>query len=202
MLKELLLPVLAYLLGSISFARIIARAKGVSIRETGSGNPGTANVFTNIGWIYGVMVCSCDMLKAIIPMLLLRTIGGSDSLIAITGLSAIMGHDFPAYYGFRGGKGFATTLGVIGILSPIALCIAAFGAIITIFFTHYPTLGLLSFLVLTPISFFTLKADLATFLVVCTSLLLLLIKTIPNFKLFFSGGEKKIWVLVKSRGNW
>ncbi|MCK4421467.1 glycerol-3-phosphate acyltransferase [candidate division WOR-3 bacterium] len=194
MLKEILFPVLAYLLGSISFAKIIASAKGVSIRDIGSGNPGTANVFTNIGWIYGVMVCSCDMLKAVIPMLLLRSIGGTDFLVAITGLSAIIGHDFPIYYKFKGGKGFGTTLGVIGVLSPIALCIAAFGAVITIFFTHYPSLGLLGFLALTPISFFILKADLAIVLVVCAALLLLIVKTIPNFKLFFSGGEKKIWV--------
>ncbi len=194
MLKEILFPLLAYLLGSISFAKIIASAKGVSIRDTGSGNLGTANVFTNVGKMSGVMVCICDMLKAIIPMLLLKVLGGSDILIAITGLFAIIGHDFPVYYGFRGGKGFGTTLGVIGVLSPIILCIAAFGAVITIFFTHYPSLGLLTFLILTPISFIIRKPDLATFLVVCAALLLLLARTIPNFKLFFSGGEKKIWV--------
>ncbi|MEA3432429.1 MAG: glycerol-3-phosphate acyltransferase [candidate division WOR-3 bacterium] len=194
MSKELLFPLLAYLLGSISFARIIASAKGISLRETGSGNPGTANVFTNVGKIYGVMVCVCDMLKAIIPMLLLRIIGGSDFLVAITGLSAIVGHDFPVYSGLKGSKGFGTTLGAIGFLSPISLCIAASGAIVTMFFTHFPTLGFLSFLVLTPISFIILKADLATLLVVCAALLLLITKTIPNFKLFFSGREKRIWV--------
>ncbi|MEA1912610.1 MAG: glycerol-3-phosphate acyltransferase [candidate division WOR-3 bacterium] len=194
MLKEILFPLMGYLLGSISFAHIIARAKGVSIGEAGSGNPGTANVFTNVGKTYGVMVCICDILKAIIPMLLLKVLGGSYILIAITGLSAIIGHDFPIYYKFKGGKGFGTALGVIGFLSPITLCIAAFGAVITIFFTHYPTLGFLSFLVLTPISFIIQKPDLATFLVVCAALLLLLVRTIPNFKLFFSGGEKKILV--------
>ena len=194
MLIELLFPVLAYLLGSISFAHIIARAKGISIRKIGSGNPGTANVFTNIGKTYGVMVAIFDALKAVIPMLILRTIGGSDIFVAITGLCAIIGHDFPIYFRFKGGKGFGTTLGVIGVLSPVTLLISAFGSIITIFFTHYPSLGLLTFLVLTPISFFILKANLATSLVVCASLLLLLIKTIPNFKLFFRGGERKIWV--------
>ena len=194
MLIELLFPVLAYLLGSISFAHIIVRTKGISIREIGSGNPGTANVFTNVGKIYGVMVAIFDALKAIIPMLILRTIGGSDLFVTITGLCAIIGHDFPIYFRFKGGKGFGTTLGVIGVLSPVTLLISAFGSVITIFFTHYPSLGLLTFLVLTPISFFILKANLATFIVVCAALLLLLIKTIPNFKLFFRGGERKIWV--------
>jgi len=194
MSKELLFPLLAYLLGSVSFAHIIAKAKGISLRETGSGNPGAANVFINVGKIYGVIVAICDAMKAIIPMLLLRTIGGSDFLISITGLSAVIGHDFPVYSKFKGGKGFSPTLGVIGLLSPITLCIAASGAIITIFFTHFPTLGLLTFLVLPPISFIMLKADLATFLVVCSALLLLLVRTLPNFKLFFSGGEKRIWI--------
>ncbi len=194
MLKEILFPVSAYLLGSVSFAHIIARAKRVSLKETGSGNPGAANAFINIGKICGVIVCVCDMLKAIIPMLLLRIIGGTDFLISVTGLSAVIGHDFPVYSNFRGGKGFSPTLGVIGLLSPITLCIAASGAIITIFFTHFPTLGFISFLVLTPISFIILKADLATLLVVCAALLLLIAKTTPNFKLFFSGGEKRIWV--------
>ncbi len=194
MSKELLFPLLAYLLGSVSFAHIIAKAKGISLRETGSGNPGAANVFINIGKIYGVIVAICDAMKAIIPMLLLRTIGGSDFLISITGLSAVIGHDFPVYSKFKGGKGFSPTLGVIGLLSPITLCIAASGAIITIFFTHFPTLGLLSFLVLAPTSFIMLKADLATFLVVCSALLLLLVRTLPNFKLFFRGGERRIWV--------
>ncbi len=194
MLKEILFPVLAYLLGSISFAHIIASAKGVSLRDTGSGNLGTANVFTNVGKIYGVMVCICDMLKAIIPMLFLRIIGGSNFFVAITGLCAIIGHDFPVYYKFKGGKGFGTALGVIGFLSPITLCIACFSAVITIFFTHYPTLGFIVFLLLTPISFIILGADLTTVLIVCVALLLLIAKAIPNFKLYFSGGERKIWV--------
>ncbi|MCK4255444.1 glycerol-3-phosphate acyltransferase [candidate division WOR-3 bacterium] len=194
MSKEILFPILAYLLGSISFAHIIAKTKGVSLRETGSGNLGTANVFTNVGKIYGVMVCLCDILKAVIPMFLLKIVGGSDFLIAVTGLSAIIGHDFPIYFKFKGGKGFGTSLGVIGFLSPITLCIAAFSSVITIFFTNYPTLGLLIFLVLTPISFVILRVDFAIFLVVCAVLLLLMAKAIPNFKLFFRGGERKIWV--------
>jgi len=194
MLKEILFPVLAYFLGSISFAHIIASAKGVSLRETGSGNLGTANVFTNVGKIYGVMVCICDMLKAIVPMFFLKIMGGANFSVAITGLCAIIGHDFPVYYKFRGGKGFSTALGVIGFLSPITLCIAAFGAVITMFFTHYPTLGFVTFLVLTPISFIILGTDLATISIVCVVILFLLARTIPNFKLFFSGGERTIWV--------
>lgn len=112
----------SYLLGMLPSAIVVARAKGVDITSFGSGNPGASNVARAIGWKYGSIVFALDAAKGAIPTFLLL---GHRPSAYICGAVAIVGHIFPVTRGFKGGKGIATGGGVLLVLHPIIMVIAA-----------------------------------------------------------------------------
>jgi glycerol-3-phosphate acyltransferase PlsY len=112
------LLVVAYLLGTFPSATLIARANGVDIATVGSGNPGASNVTRALGWRKGVWVYVLDALKGVIATSLALAIDGRP-LAYWCGVAVILGHMFPAFRGFRGGKGVATGSGVLLALHPI-----------------------------------------------------------------------------------
>lgn len=117
---------LAYLLGSIPTGLVVARLMaGPDPRQTGSGNMGAANLFRLLGRNAGVLTFLGDTLKGALPVLLavywLTTLGAwHDSAVAAVGLSAVLGHIFPIFLRFQGGKAVATTFGVVSVLCPLA----------------------------------------------------------------------------------
>jgi glycerol-3-phosphate acyltransferase PlsY len=135
--------VLAYLLGSIPFGYLIVRARaGADIRETGSGGTGATNVSRRAGKGAGVLTLILDALKGVLAILMGRVILGDSSwLIAGAAILVIVGHMFPIWLGFRGGKGVATGVGVFLVLAPFAVVVpgAIFLAIVTL--TRYVSLG-------------------------------------------------------------
>lgn len=112
----------SYILGMLPSAIVVARAKGVDITTFGSGNPGASNVARAIGWKYGSIVFALDAAKGAIPTLLLL---GHRPSAYICGAIAIVGHIFPVTRGFKGGKGIATGGGVLLVLHPIIMVVAA-----------------------------------------------------------------------------
>ena len=141
-LGMLLAIVAAYAVGSIPFGWLIARlAKGVDIRTVGSGNIGATNVARSIGKSWGILVLLLDALKGLLPTYLfpLLVLASSAPELArvrvFCGLAAIVGHMFPCWLGFRGGKGVATALGVVVVIAPMASGIAAavFAAMMVLF---------------------------------------------------------------------
>ena len=113
------LPVLAYLLGSISSAVVIARVMGLSDpREIGSKNPGATNILRYGGKMAAVLTLAGDILKGAIPVLVARALTADAVIITLCGFAAFLGHLFPVFFGFRGGKGVATALGVWFALNP------------------------------------------------------------------------------------
>ena len=103
-----------YLLGSISSAIIVSKAFSLpDPRDLGSGNPGATNVLRTGNKIAAVITLTSDLLKGLIPVLAASLLTASPPLIAATGFAALLGHMYPLYYGFKGGKGVATTLGVL-----------------------------------------------------------------------------------------
>ena len=112
----------SYILGMLPSAIVVARAKGVDITSFGSGNPGASNVARAIGWKYGSLVFALDAAKGAIPAFLLL---GHRPSAYICGAMAIVGHIFPVTRGFKGGKGIATGGGVLLVLHPIIMVIAA-----------------------------------------------------------------------------
>ena len=117
-LKCILAAVIGYLVGTIPSGVLIGRLFGVEdIRRHGSGNSGTTNVLRTLGWLLSVLTLVCDVLKGYIPCLIGRWLCG-DAGMLLGGLCAILGHDFPVFMGFKGGKGIATSLGLIIAINP------------------------------------------------------------------------------------
>ncbi len=105
-----IVPVIAsYLIGSINFAYIVAKFKNINIQEIGSGNPGSSNVLRALGKKYAVIVLVGDLFKGIAPFLIF----GGELETLIYAFLAVIGHCFPIFYGFKGGKGVATYLGTV-----------------------------------------------------------------------------------------
>jgi glycerol-3-phosphate acyltransferase PlsY len=113
-MDSLLLVVLAYLLGSVLFGEHIARAKGIDIRSVGSGNVGATNVGRALGKKYALLVFFLDMLKGLFPVILARFYFGLESwTLPMVGIAAVLGHVFPVFHNFKGGKAVATAFGVL-----------------------------------------------------------------------------------------
>ncbi|MGZ6080632.1 MAG: glycerol-3-phosphate 1-O-acyltransferase PlsY [Myxococcaceae bacterium] len=130
------LVVLGYLSGSVPFGLILVRmARGVDVREEGSGNIGATNVARVAGKGLGVLVLVLDALKGALPVLLAREVEPPGSVVpAAVGLAAFAGHVAPPWLGFRGGKGVATALGVLAVLAPRAALAGAltYGAVFAV----------------------------------------------------------------------
>ncbi|NQT06034.1 MAG: glycerol-3-phosphate 1-O-acyltransferase PlsY [Candidatus Omnitrophica bacterium] len=139
---------LTYLLGAVPVSYIIAkRSKGIDIRERGSGNVGATNVMRTAGKVPGILALFLDILKGVIAVTLVARIFSSGITIdyqlyqILLGISVISGHVWTVFMGFKGGKGVATTAGVLVVLAPKILLIALSVWIITILISKYVSLG-------------------------------------------------------------
>jgi glycerol-3-phosphate acyltransferase PlsY len=139
--RELILVIIAYFLGSIPTGLLLARAAGVDIRTSGSGNIGATNVYRTLGRSVGVMTLVGDCLKGLLPVLAARYLGLSDLWIAAVGLAAFLGHVYTIFLGFKGGKGVATALGVFLGVAPLAVVGALAVFIAVVWKTRYISLG-------------------------------------------------------------
>ncbi len=116
---------LGYMIGSIPFGYLAGIAKGVDIREKGSGNIGTTNTIRILGWKIGSLVFIADTTKGAIPLLFFGALGTSSGNFPLTvGIAVILGHNYSCFLRFKGGKGIATTAGVLIVWAPVVLGIA------------------------------------------------------------------------------
>ena len=151
-MDKILLVVAAYLLGSIPFGYLIVRGKsGADIRETGSGGTGATNVSRRAGKAAGVLTLLLDAAKGCVAVLIAKSFGGDDWVIAAAAIAALVGHIFPVWLGFRGGKGVATGVGIFLVLAPIALLCAGVVFVAIVVFTRFVSLGSLTAAVLIPV---------------------------------------------------
>ena len=137
-----IMVVCSYFLGSISFGRILAKTKHIDITKKGSGNPGATNMFRNVGAGIGFLTLFLDALKGVISALsgyLVFGLNTTEGLIALysCGLGAVVGHMFPVYYKFKGGKSAATMIGVFLVSQPIAMAIAFVIAFVYVWIFKY-----------------------------------------------------------------
>jgi len=124
MLLGILSVIIGYLLGSIPTAYIVSRMrKGVDIRNVGSRNMGGANVMREIGTHEGVFVGLIDIAKGAVAILVAQTLNISDLWVFGTGFAALVGHNFPVFAGFRGGRGSATVIGIFLVLAPQSMLV-------------------------------------------------------------------------------
>ena len=130
-----------YLIGSIPFALILARRWGADLRQVGSGNLGAANVMRASGVPAGVLVAALDVAKGAASVWLAARVGDGPGLPAAAGLAAIIGHIYPIWLRFRGGKGVATACGVFSMLTPPAVPPALAIFVAVVWLTKYISLG-------------------------------------------------------------
>ncbi|HKP82296.1 MAG TPA: glycerol-3-phosphate 1-O-acyltransferase PlsY [Pyrinomonadaceae bacterium] len=141
-MTQILILIVAYLLGSIPFGYLIVRTtSGGDIRQTGSGGTGATNVSRRAGKAAGVLTLLLDAAKGAAAVLIAQNISGSDWVKAAAAIAVIVGHIFPVWLRFRGGKGVATGVGVFLVLAPVALLCAGVVFVSIVFFTRYVSLG-------------------------------------------------------------
>jgi glycerol-3-phosphate acyltransferase PlsY len=145
--------IVSYLLGSISFSYLAGKMlRGIDIRQHGSGNAGATNTLRVLGKGPGITVFLLDIFKGVLAVWLGGWFAaGSLTLQILCGIAVIIGHNWPVFFNFKGGKGIATTIGVMLTLSFLPVIIAGVIAIASIVVTRYVSLGSLLFAALLPI---------------------------------------------------
>jgi len=169
------LPLMAYLFGSISSAIIVCRIMGMpDPRTQGSNNPGATNVLRFGGKKAAAIVLLGDMLKGVIPVLIAAQLTADATVLALTGFAAFIGHLYPVFFGFRGGKGVATAFGVFAALNwQVGLLVGATWLIVAKVF-KISSLSALIASVLAPVYFWYLMPDkVYTYMVIVLSLILI-----------------------------
>lgn len=155
-MRPLLVLIAAYLLGSIPFGYLIVRGKvGADVRESGSGGTGATNVSRRAGKWAGVLTLLLDATKGALAVVLARWLltddAGINWWVACAALMAVVGHCFPVWLGFRGGKGVATGIGVFLGLSPLAVACVAVVFVLVVWTTRYVSLGSITATALFPL---------------------------------------------------
>ena len=148
----------AYLLGAVPFGLFIAKAlAGIDVRTVGSGNIGATNVLRAAGARAAVLTLLADCLKGVIPVLLAGTFFPHTPVAVLAGMAAIVGHNYPVYLGFKGGKGVATSLGVVLAASPLLglLCLATW--LVAAIIWRYSSLSALAAFAVYPLATFATR---------------------------------------------
>jgi glycerol-3-phosphate acyltransferase PlsY len=192
--SQIIWPIGAYLLGSIPFGLLLARCKGIDLRKHGSGNIGATNVARVMGKGWGLLTLTADLAKGLLPVLgCMWAMAGAADLdlwIACAGLSAVLGHCYSIFLGFRGGKGVATAAGVFLVVCPFAIGVAVVTFIIVLKKWGYVSAGSLAASVFTPIlmHFFCPAAELE--LMAWGTTCIIWIRHKDNIKRLIRGEEK------------
>jgi acyl phosphate:glycerol-3-phosphate acyltransferase len=186
--------VVAYLLGSVSFAVLLVRAAtGTDIRASGSGNAGATNVLRAHGKKLALVVALLDVGKGAAAVALMRLVTADPFWGAAAGVAAVLGHVFPVFYRFRGGKGVATAVGAFLLLAPLALLCSLAVFVVVVAATKYVSLGSVIAMVLLP-PFAGLLFHATPPVVTAAGLvaLLVVLKHLGNLKRLARGEERKL----------
>tara|TARA_B100000678_G_scaffold107337_1_gene90098 strand:+ start:562 stop:1146 length:585 start_codon:yes stop_codon:yes gene_type:complete len=194
MLINILLIFSAYLLGSISAAIIVCKTLGLSDPRTGgSGNPGTTNVMRLYGKKAAFLTLVGDIFKGIIPVLLAKVIVNSEFIIAICGLATFLGHIFPIYFKFEGGKGVATLIGILFATHWLLGVSYIITWILTALIFRYSSLAALIAALPIPIYSYFIEHNNQYTISFAVITIILFWRHKPNIYNLLNGKEDKIW---------
>lgn len=209
-MKFVVMIVLAYLLGSVPFALLIAKAHGKNLRIVGSGNIGATNLSRAVGKKWGYLCFILDVLKGLVPMLITsRFITAAPGVAELflwlaVGCAAISGHVFPVYIGFKGGKGVATSFGVaLGLWPYFTICavIAVVAWVAVVLIWRYVSLASIAAAIIFPVAFILLiflieswqYTNLWPLLIIATAIpLMIIIRHRENIRRILTGTEGEI----------
>ena len=193
MTTDIALIIFAYLSGSLSTAIIVSKLGGLpDPRTQGSGNPGATNMLRVGGKKVAVLTLLGDMLKSLIPVALASALRVDDPTLALVGMAAFLGHLYPVFFGFRGGKGVATALGVLlGISWMVGLATLATWLFMAKVF-RYSSLAALTAAVLAPVYMWLARPTPALLIMSVVMSMLLLWRHRSNIRRLLSGEEDQI----------
>jgi acyl phosphate:glycerol-3-phosphate acyltransferase len=189
--------VASYLAGAVPFGLLISKAAGVDVRREGSRNIGATNVTRVLGKKLGLLTLLCDVAKGYLPMrlayLYLPEGETRQQIISLCGVMAVVGHMFPVFLMFKGGKGVATGLGVFLFFSPAAIAVSLVIFITAVAGTGYVSVGSLAASALVPLWVWFFGSSGSTILAAACIAFLIWIKHWENIRRLFRG-EEKTWV--------
>ena len=145
-MQTLINILLSYLIGSISGSMVLGKLKGIDIRKMGSGNAGGTNAFRTVGAFFALGVIFIDILKGVVAVLYVSQLNfismyslniSNEIIHIVCAIAAVLGHVYPIYYNFKGGKGAGTLIGIIGVLFPQCIVYALLGWLITLMFSGF-----------------------------------------------------------------
>ena len=206
MVLGIILLIISYLIGSIPFGYLLGKSKGKDIREQGSGNIGSTNVTRTLGVKFGAIAMICDLLKGALIILIVYLLEATtnwnspfvingESLYILYGLAAVVGHVFPVFLKFKGGKAVATTMGAFAVTFPIAALVGLIVFILLILISGFVSLastfgGLVG--CITSIILYgggVLDNQLISSLITIIFVLLIALRPIENYKRLLNGTE-------------
>ncbi len=194
-LSDFLIVAGAYLLGSIPSGFLMAKARGVDITKVGSGNIGATNAFRVLGRTAGTVVLLSDALKGFLAVQLLPafiTTAPPEAHHMLAGLCVILGHNYTCWLKFKGGKGIATSAGVLLALTPAGLCLALSGWLGAFFITKYVSVASLTAAAVLPVGVWMTGGTQRMILLTCFFSALAIFKHRSNIHRLWLGTENRI----------
>jgi glycerol-3-phosphate acyltransferase PlsY len=188
----IVLVLFGYVLGSVPTGYLVGRALGVDVRKVGSGNIGTANVLRAAGKWAAILTLAGDMLKGLLPVVVARLAVQNEWLIAVVAFAAVVGHCWPVFLRFKGGKAVATGAGTtIGLAPLIGLCLFAFWWAVVLL-SRYTSLGAIAVMVISPVVFWLSDQPLPYVLYTIIGGALVLWRHRENARALLQGTERKV----------
>ena len=200
----ILMAVIAYAIGSVNFSVIISkRVAGFDVRQKGSGNAGSTNMLRSVGKGPAALTLVLDISKGLIAILIALLVGKIASeanptiLVQLAGFFVVLGHTFPVFFGFKGGKGVATSLGVLIMINPLIGVICLVFALVVMIFTRMVSLGSIMAAILFPVLTIFIKdsyiSDEYTYIIFGIAMAVLVIfNHRANLKRIYNGTENRL----------
>lgn len=193
MTKNIILLIAAFVLGSIPFGIITAKVKGIDLKKVGSGNIGATNVLRSLGKWPAVITLLGDILKGTVAVAIGKYSGVEPLYEGLIGIAAISGHSFSIFLGFKGGKGVATSLGVLLMYTPHVAVLTLIVWIGVVLFTKYSSLGAIVSFALLPLNIMLFDfQDKTKFFISILISLFIIIRHKDNIRRLMKGTERKI----------
>lgn len=181
---------ISYMIGNFNLAHILAKRKGFDIRSRGTHNPGASNAFITLGKMTGVMVGACDIAKAALSVFIaMNLFPDVENIKVVAGVACVMGHMFPITMKFKGGKGFASFLGMTIFISWKYFIAIGIAIILITLITDYIVLGTMTTVISFPIFQFFAHAGFVSVAIISIASIAIIIKHTGNLKRIAKGEE-------------
>jgi glycerol-3-phosphate acyltransferase PlsY len=191
-MEETLAVTLAYLVGSVPFAFLLSRRRGIDLRRVGSGNVGAANVLRAAGVRSAVLAMCLDGVKGALAVLIAQRLTLGPATAVAAGLASVVGHIYPVWLRFRGGKGVATAAGVFAVLAPLALAIAGSVFLVAVWITRYVSVGSLAAAVTLAVVVLLSEVPAAVTIGAAAAALLIVYRHRANLARLVAGTERRV----------